>query len=120
MIHELKCWPESFELIRLGIKRFEIRRDDRHPAFAGGDVLWLREWDPDATPRGWTASAQIAHRYTGREMRVHVTHIASQMRDGAPRAVLDGIGGFAVMSIVVIEEGIGVIEEGVQYRGNSP
>lgn len=45
MIHELKCWPSSFERISDGTKTFEVRRDDR--GFQMGDVLRLREWDYD-------------------------------------------------------------------------
>ena len=43
-VHELKTWPEYFEAIRTGAKRFEIRRDDR--GFAVGDELILRLFDP--------------------------------------------------------------------------
>lgn len=43
-IHELKCWPEPFDAIRDGRKRFEYRRDDR--GFSVGDILRLRKWDP--------------------------------------------------------------------------
>jgi hypothetical protein len=45
MIHELKCWPEPFEEMRLGVKVFEVRREDAK-RFNGGDVLRLREFDP--------------------------------------------------------------------------
>lgn len=43
--HELKTWPEFFEHIASGNKRFEIRKDDR--GFMAGDFLWLREWCPN-------------------------------------------------------------------------
>jgi len=42
--HELKCWPEPFDAIVSGRKRFEFRLDDR--GYAVGDVLDLRKWDP--------------------------------------------------------------------------
>jgi len=40
----LKCWPESFAGIKKGIKRHELRRNDRD--YKRGDVLYLEEWDP--------------------------------------------------------------------------
>ena len=44
--HELKTWPQYFAAVRLGKKRFEIRRNDRD--FAVGDILVLREFDPES------------------------------------------------------------------------
>lgn len=59
--HDLKCWPEPFNAIADGTKRFEIRQDDR--GFAVGDLLRLQEWDP------------ATGEYSGREQLVHVTRI---------------------------------------------
>lgn len=42
--HELKTWPELYDVVVTGRKSFEARRDDR--GFAEGDVLHLREYDP--------------------------------------------------------------------------
>jgi hypothetical protein len=42
--HDLKTWPEYFEKVLSGEKRFEIRKNDRH--FKEGDTLILHEWDP--------------------------------------------------------------------------
>lgn len=63
--HELKCWPPYFEDIRTGRKNFECRVVDRY--FREGDVLRLREWDPDALHAGT--------RYTGRELTRRVTYV---------------------------------------------
>jgi ASC-1-like (ASCH) protein len=54
MVHELKTWPAMFELVKTGRKTFEVRRDDRTPRFAVGDVLCLKKWDPrnDAPVQG--------------------------------------------------------------------
>lgn len=43
--HVLKCWPEQFNLVDNGVKRFETRRDDR--GFVTGDTVILAEWDPE-------------------------------------------------------------------------
>lgn len=59
--HELKSWPIYFRDVAAGIKTFEIRINDR--GFVVGDVLRLREWDPDTKF------------YTGREVRRRVAAI---------------------------------------------
>jgi len=59
MIHQLKIHPEHFELLRTGLKRFEIRKDDR--GFEIGHVLSLQEWSP------------INRRYSGRQLHFKIT-----------------------------------------------
>lgn len=76
--HELKTWPDPFELVATGRKRHEVRRFDR--AFLVGDVLLLREWNP------------LAGDYTGRRCVALVTCITAPGSFGLP----DEIG---VMSI---------------------
>lgn len=44
MTHELKTWPEYFNRIAIGQKKFEVRKNDRD--FQVGDNLFLREYDP--------------------------------------------------------------------------
>lgn len=61
MIHELKCWPPHFQDIIEGSKRFELRYDDRN--FKEGDVLFLREYDPNNDS------------YTMRSFKVRVIHL---------------------------------------------
>jgi hypothetical protein len=41
-VHELKCETEYFALVFYGIKRFEIRKNDRD--FQVGDKITLREF----------------------------------------------------------------------------
>jgi hypothetical protein len=43
-VHELKTWPEFFESVINGQKRFEVRKDDRN--FQVGDTVVLREFNP--------------------------------------------------------------------------
>lgn len=60
MTHGLKILPQYFVDISNGIKKFEVRKNDR--PFAVGDHLALTEYDPDGG-------------YTGRCMIVEVTYI---------------------------------------------
>jgi hypothetical protein len=60
-IHELKTWPQFMGPIIDGGKPFELRKDDR--GFEPGDVLHLREWNPET------------EKYGPREALVEVTYI---------------------------------------------
>lgn len=63
--HEVKIWPEHFAAVTHTDKRqrktVEVRKDDR--GYRVGDVLVLREWDPEQEA------------YTSREVETLVTHI---------------------------------------------
>ena len=82
--HELKCWPEFFEPTLRGIKRFELRRDDRG-GFQVGDELLLKEWNPEiqtvaAIDDGDRGTAIFPcmpqpYGYTGREVLVRVDYV---------------------------------------------
>ncbi len=41
-----KSWPAEFRAVKAGAKSFEIRRDDRDPRPAVGDLFLLEEWAP--------------------------------------------------------------------------
>ncbi len=43
---EKKVWPEPFEAILSGKKKYELRLNDFE--IKEGDTLFLREWDPEA------------------------------------------------------------------------
>lgn len=73
--HELKTWPEPFQAVLDGRKRFEVRKDDR--GFAVGDLLRLKEWEP--SDHHWPYG-----RYTGRETLVRVTYLLPGGRFGIP------------------------------------
>jgi Domain of unknown function (DUF3850) len=62
--HRLKCWPEFFEPIKVGIKTHDLRRSDDRD-FHVGDRLLLEEYDPEKQS------------YTGRTLVVRVTYITS-------------------------------------------
>ena len=61
MVHALKITPEYYEAVRAGIKKFEVRENDRN--FKTGDYLALNELDDTRTE------------YTGRAMLVKITYI---------------------------------------------
>jgi hypothetical protein len=73
MIHDLKTWPEPFNLVLGGLKAFELRRDDR--GFEVGHHLQLREWD------------HFARSYTGRELTRRITCI---VRSAGPQVLPEG------------------------------
>ena len=58
MIHELKTWPKFFDMVAVGLKTFDLRKDDR--GFQLGDTLVLKEYLPDAK------------KFTGNELRALV------------------------------------------------
>jgi len=60
--HKLKTWPEFFQYVWTGLKKFELRQDDR--AYRAGDILLLQEWT-------------IQNGYTGREIEARVTYLMS-------------------------------------------
>lgn len=43
MIHELKIQPQYYHDVKCGIKRFELRKDDRN--YNIGDYVILKEYD---------------------------------------------------------------------------
>ncbi len=61
MRHEKKVWPEYFQRIVDGTKRYELRLADWD--CNSGDELVLKEWDPHTK------------QYTGRELVKSVTYV---------------------------------------------
>ena len=51
-IHTLKTWPEQWDSVNSGEKKFEFRKDDR--GFKVGDVLVLYRYDPES---GYTSGS---------------------------------------------------------------
>jgi len=89
--HALKTWPAFFEAVLCEDKRHELRKWDRE--FSVGDVLRLREWDPDhrspelelflAIPEEDRDDAEDP-RYTGRDVFVKVTYVTPRGVFGMP------------------------------------
>lgn len=59
MEHELKIYPQYFEDVISGKKKFEIRKNDRK--YRVGDILILKEWDNI--------------KYSGRKARAEVIYL---------------------------------------------
>lgn len=61
MTIEKKVWPEYFQKIIDGVKKYELRLADFD--VKEGDTLILKEWDPES------------RKYTGREISKKATYI---------------------------------------------
>jgi hypothetical protein len=81
-VHDLKTWRHFWEQLAVGAKLFELRRDDR--GFAVGDILVLREYDPEAAV------------YSGRVIFSGVTSLAGE------HDVPGLLPGFVVMTVEVL------------------
>lgn len=78
-IHYFKCHPDPFDAVAVGVKTHEVRRDDRPARPRPGDVVVLREWQPQpGTDRG---------EFTGRDLRRRVTHVTGPAEWGLPADV---------------------------------
>ena len=76
MEHELKIYPQYFEDVISGKKKFEIRKNDRK--YRVGDILILKEWDNI--------------KYSGREARAEVIYLIDDIFVGIqPVYVVMGI-----------------------------
>lgn len=60
-VHELKIWPQFFEDVLSGAKKYEVRINDRD--YKRGDRLLLHEWNPETKE------------FTGRFCEAGVVHI---------------------------------------------
>ncbi|HKY41333.1 MAG TPA: DUF3850 domain-containing protein [Polyangiaceae bacterium] len=88
--HVLKTWPNAFEAVRDGRKRFEWRSDDR--GFEVGDTLVLALYDPQ-DEFNWDFKPERAR---VPKLRVRVTYILRGLFGVPP--------GFCVMSIELDKE----------------
>jgi hypothetical protein len=83
--HELKIWPEFFEMSLDLKKPFELRKDDR--GFAVGDFLRLREWDPQT------------QEYSGREIHRRVTSLLRHRPDASCAATFGLQPGYVILGV---------------------
>lgn len=82
--HNLKIWPEYFAAVRDGLKRAELRWNDRE--YHAGDTLDLCEWDPNEEA------------FTGDFISVTVTHVA-ELGQWMPGYVLLSVAPTAPVSV---------------------
>lgn len=80
-IHIIKTLPEYYKASADGIKKFELRKNDRD--YRPGDILVLKEWE--------TATG-----YSGRGSRAEITYIITESEYLAP--------GYAALGIEIIED----------------
>lgn len=58
--HQLKSWPEFFEPIAMGVKTFDLRKDDR--GYSVGDDVQFEEINPRLDERtGKVATRRITY-----------------------------------------------------------
>lgn len=100
--HKLKTWPDYFQAVWEGRKKFDLRRDDRD--YQVGDMLLLREYDP-GKPKGCPQGCPLRHLhdwerppvcYTGRELTARIDYVMRGGRFGLKR-------GNVVLSITVMQ-----------------
>jgi hypothetical protein len=93
--HDLKCDHDQFELVMQGLKKFEVRFNDR--GFQDKDTLRLHETHYSAEEMRTQGKPLV---YTGRIINCLVTHI---MRGDAPSSWQVGPfllgGGVVIMSV---------------------
>lgn len=86
--HELKCWPEYYQPLEEGKKRFDARKNDR--SFQVGDILVEREWNP------------TTKEYTGRQSTFMVDYMVGTTADKYDANLFTNLGlnqGYVIMSI---------------------
>jgi hypothetical protein len=83
--HDLKIWPEYFDLVQSGEKTFEVRFNDRN--FRKGDELHLHEWDPSED------------KFTGRSIKFSITYVQLGLGPGQVEPLRGLVKGFCVLGL---------------------
>ena len=65
MIHQIKALGQYFQAAKSGEKPFTIRKDDRIPQYAVGDVLEKREIDGEGAYTGNIERYRVTYKLTG-------------------------------------------------------
>ena len=88
--HIVKSWPEFFEQVKSGNKRFELRKNDRD--YKIGDLIRLREWEP---------YTQV---YSGCELLLRITHMLEATGPGGIEPYRGLAAGYAILGIEIKNE----------------
>jgi hypothetical protein len=102
--HELKTWPSFFQAIWDRRKTFDVRYDDR--GYQAGDVVILREWDPNIRTHGLSLADT---QYTGRRLQAEIGYVlhaipTSHQRLGATYQPGHNLEGYVVFSLLDVKE----------------
>jgi hypothetical protein len=89
MTHQLKILPEFYNLVALGVKSWELRKNDRN--YQIGDILVLNEIQP-----GNKTDLFPNDIYTGRKISVSVFHVFDKTEFGLNQ-------GYVILSFVLRE-----------------
>jgi hypothetical protein len=87
--HQVKSWPDFYEPILDGRKKFDLRQQDRN--YATGDTIEFLEYD------------DRLGRYTGRKMTKIITFVMEGIGSGAIKPVAGLFRGYAILSLGDVE-----------------
>ena len=88
MMHRLKSWPEFFQPIATGERKFDLRRFDR--SFKVGDSIEFLEWQPDSDGGG---------DYTGHACRCLITSMLRGVGTGGIEPLKGLAGGYVILGL---------------------
>jgi hypothetical protein len=79
MRHDLKTWPKFFDMVKRGVKPFEVRSNDR--GFQECDTLLLQEYDPEAKAfTGNTLTCDVTCVVSGAEFGIKLGYVVMGIR----------------------------------------
>jgi hypothetical protein len=91
MIHELKTWPQYYDVIISGHKTFEVRKNDRH--FEVGDLLILKEYHPITGYTGKQITKEITYILPGgSQFGIHMDHVVIGFNQSEAEALKETVG----------------------------
>jgi|WetSurMetagenome_2_1015567.scaffolds.fasta_scaffold11134_8 hypothetical protein len=94
-VHILKTWPEFFNDAILGIKSFELRKNDRD--YQVGDELSLREFIPEIP----STSDRSRGYFTGHVCRFRVIYVLKDFEFGLEP-------GYCILGITIVPNSLSI------------
>lgn len=78
-IHTLKIYPAYFQLMKFGIKKFEVRKNDRD--FKTHDLILFREYDPKTDMyTGQFSFQRITYILPGGQFGIEKDYVVMQLK----------------------------------------